>query len=88
MSRGRQARFTCRQCGRSTMAASYWRARCGALLRHCGCPRVVTGGSAGGRRTAEPSAAGQTTLDRWMGGQRALPRGAAVASRASASAAR
>eukprot|EP00969_Alexandrium_andersonii_P200815 8871259-Alexandrium_andersonii.AAC.1 len=55
------------------MAASCWCARCGAPLRHCGCPKVAAGGRAGGRRTVEPSAAGQTTLDRWMRGQRAHP---------------
>eukprot|EP00969_Alexandrium_andersonii_P130871 5787475-Alexandrium_andersonii.AAC.1 len=50
MSRGRQARFACRQRGRSTMASSYWCAKCGALLRHGSCPRVASGGQAGERR--------------------------------------
>eukprot|EP00969_Alexandrium_andersonii_P188162 8314702-Alexandrium_andersonii.AAC.1 len=53
MSRGRQARFACRQCGRSTMASSYWCLRCGTLLRHCSCPRLVPSGRAG-RPAEEP----------------------------------
>eukprot|EP00969_Alexandrium_andersonii_P032321 1411246-Alexandrium_andersonii.AAC.1 len=73
MSRGRQARFACRQCGRSTMASSYWRARCGALLRRRSCPRAAASRGAGERPAAAAGEGRQSTLGRWIRGQRAHP---------------
>eukprot|EP00969_Alexandrium_andersonii_P172892 7642569-Alexandrium_andersonii.AAC.1 len=55
------------------MASSYWCTRCGAFLRHCSCPKAASSGSAGEGPAAEAGRGRQSTLDRWMRGQRARP---------------